>query len=73
MVVLLVVKEWTAAIAGDCMGLFLELFLKEKNFGRPFSKGQKQKLNVFVLFSVFGTAVAPLFLQWQMTQLFLAA
>jgi hypothetical protein len=70
--VLLVVMEWTATITGDHVGLFLEFFSMEKNCGRPFSKRQKRKLNVFVLFSVV-ELVAPLFLKWPMTQLFLAA
>jgi hypothetical protein len=33
MVALLVVMEWTAAITGDRMGLFLEFFSIEKNCG----------------------------------------
>jgi hypothetical protein len=61
MVVLLVVMEWTAAITGDRVGLYLEFFSKEKTCGRPFSMRRKQKLNVLVLFSVLVQDVAPLF------------
>jgi hypothetical protein len=39
-VVLLVAMEWTAAITGDRMGLFLGFSLRRKNLGQPFSKAE---------------------------------
>jgi hypothetical protein len=40
MVVLLVAMEWTAAITGDRMGLFLDFTLRRKNLGQPFSRAE---------------------------------
>jgi hypothetical protein len=36
MVVLLVMLEWTAAIIGDCVGLFLDFSLRRKIWGNHF-------------------------------------
>jgi hypothetical protein len=43
--VLLVVMEWTAAITGDRVGLFLDFFSKEKKFRATiFCKAEIQSL-----------------------------
>ncbi len=44
MVVILVVMEWTAAITGDCMGLFLDF-----SPGQPFSRVEMDVLPCYLL------------------------